>query len=486
MDNRMEKIIKLNQEARDALKSGVDQVADCVKVTLGPGGRNAILGRDYRTPLITNDGISIVKDIELADEVENLGADVIKDVSIKTNQEAGDGTTTAMVLAQALLGTVYPMLEKTAIPKADPMTLKRDIKAEADKVIVKLKEMAEPIKGREAEIASISAESDEIGKIIADVIKKVGKEGKVTVEDGDGFDIEVDVVKGMELPIGMSSSFMSNTERGTAEYSDVKVLITDNQIDNIDEILVIIQELVSQGRKSMILIAKGFNPDSLSQLVAIKQKGVFNTVCLKYNLNKEGFKDIAAVCNAEVVYKETDMKMTLDSLGELAKITADQEKSLLIGKSTGAVDKRVAEIKKEKTTTKYDKDTNEERIAKLVGGVGIIKVGASTETEREYLRLKIEDAVNATLAARDEGVVQGGGSALDIIAGLMPESILHDMLKAPLAQIEKNLGKPVIITPQILDPVKVTRTAIENACSVVGTLITTEVAIVTKNDKSDI
>lgn len=480
----MEKIIKLNEEARDALKRGVGQVADCAKVTLGPGGRNAILGREYRSPLITNDGVSIVKDIVLADEVENLGAEVIKDVSQKTNQEAGDGTTTAMVLAQALLGTVYPMLEKTAIPKADPMTIKREIASECDKVVEQLKEMAEPLNGREADIASISAESSDIGALIADVIERVGKEGKVTVEDGDGFNVEVEVVKGMELDAGLSSGFMANTEKGTAEYVDIKTLVTDKHLDSIDELLVIINELVSQGRKSMVLIAKGFNPDVVSQLVQIKLKGVFNVICLKYNLNKEGFKDIAAICNAKVVYKETDMKMTMDSLGELAKITADEEKSLLIGKNEKAVEKRVAEIKKEKTTTKYEKDTNAERIAKLVGGVGIIKVGASTETEREYLKLKIEDAVNATIAAVDEGVVPGGGTALAGIAE--KESILYEMMQAPLKQIEINLGKPVNITPQILDPVKVTRTALENACSVVGTLITTEVAIVDKNDKSDI
>jgi len=482
----MEKIIKLNQEARDALKRGVDQVADCAKVTLGPGGRNAILGRDYRAPLITNDGISIVKDIQLADEVENLGAEVIKDVSIKTNQEAGDGTTTAMVLAQALLDTVYPMLDKTAIPQKDPMTLKREIKEESIKVIEKLKEMAEPVKGREADIATISAESEEIGALIADTLKKVGKEGKVTVEDGDGFDVEVEIVKGMELGVGLTSGFFANTEKGTAEYADIKVLITDKHIDNLDEILPIIQELAEQGRKEVVMIAKGFNPDVTSQLVQMKLKGVFNVVCLKYNLNKEGFKDIAAVCNAEVVYKEADTKLTLNSLGELAKITADQEKSLLIGKNNKAVDKRVAEIKLEKTTTKYEKDTNAERIAKLKGGVGIIKVGASTETEREYLKLKIEDAVNATIAAIDEGVVSGGGKALLDISLSMDTGILAEMMSAPYRQIEKNAGGPVNITPQILDPVKVTRVALENACSVVGTLITTEVAIVTKNDKSDI
>ena len=478
----MEKIIKLNQEARDALKRGVDQVADCAKVTLGPGGRNAILGRDYRAPLITNDGVSIVKDIVLSDEVENLGAEVIKDVSLKTNQEAGDGTTTAMVLAQALLESVSLRLE-------DPMTLKREIKVEADKVVAKLKEMAEPIKGREAEIATISSESEEIGELIAKTIKSVGKEGKVTVEDGDGFDIEVEIVKGMEINAGIVSAYMVNTEKGTVEYSDIAVLVTNKHIDNLDEIGAIVQHLAGKGKKELVLIARGFDPAVTTKLVQMKAAGMFSVVSIKMALNTDGFKDVAAVCGATLVDKEANMCCNVESLGELSKITADQDKSLFIGKDDKAVTQRVKEVKAEKTDgSKFQKDRNEERVAKLKGGVGIIKVGATTETEREYLKLKIEDAVNATLAAIEEGVVPGGGIALFNIAETMTDSILYDMLEAPVAQIEKNAGGPVEITPQILDPVKVTRTALENACSVVGTLITTDVAIVTKNedDKSTI
>jgi chaperonin GroEL len=534
----MSKRIIYNEEAKKALKRGVDAVSDAVKITLGPKGRNVVLDKGYGTPTVTNDGVSIAKEISLKDKFENMGAEIAKEVATKTNDIAGDGTTTSVVLTQAIFNEG---LRQTSMG-VGVMGVRHGIERATEEVVKALKEMAKPIKSREEirQVATISAENEEIGKIIADTIDKVGKDGVVTVEESQTVGVDSEVVQGLQFDKGYVSPYMvTNGERMEAEYQDPAILITDKKVSVIKEILPLLEKLVQTGKKELVIIADDIDGEALATFVVNKIRGAFSVLGIKapgYGDNKkEQLNDLAVMIGAKVVSEELGYKLEsvgLDVLGKASRIVSDKDKTTIVGGKgkKSEIEARVAQIKKqrENSDSKYDKEKLEERIAKLSGGVAVIKVGAATETEMKYLKLKIEDAVNATKAAIEEGVVAGGGVAL-IKAGdkvlnliknekakeakegelvkqetLIGYQIVLKALEAPLRQIAKNAGKDdgsVIVEAVkkgkgnfgydakkdeliadmllsgIIDPVKVTRLGIENASSAVAILLTTEVAI---------
>ncbi len=534
----MSKRIIYNEEAKKSLKRGVDAVADAVKVTLGPKGRNVVLDKGYGSPTITNDGVSIAKEISLKDKFENMGAEIAKEVATKTNDIAGDGTTTSVVLTQAIF---TEGLRQTSMG-VGVMGVRHGIERATEEVVKALKEMAKPIKSREEirQVATISAENEEIGKIIADTIDKVGKDGVVTVEESQTVGVDSEVVQGLQFDKGYVSPYMvTNGERMEAEYQDPAILITDKKVSVIKEILPLLEKLVQTGKKELVIIADDIDGEALATFVVNKIRGAFSVLGIKapgYGDNKkEQLNDLAVMIGAKVVSEELGYKLEsvgLDVLGKASRIVSDKDKTTIVGGKgkKAEIEARVAQIKKqrENSDSKYDKEKLEERIAKLSGGVAVIKVGAATETEMKYLKLKIEDAVNATKAAIEEGVVAGGGVAL-IKAGdkvlnliknekvkeakegelvkqetLIGYQIILKALEAPLRQIAKNAGKDdgsVIVEAVkkgkgnfgydakkdeliadmllsgIIDPVKVTRLGIENASSAVAILLTTEVTI---------
>ncbi len=528
----MSKIIKYNEEARKALKKGIDAVADAVKITLGPRGRNVVLDRGYGGPTITNDGVSIAKEITLKDKFENMGAEIIKEVATKTNDIAGDGTTTSVILTQAI---VSEGMKHTSMG-VNAMQLRAGIEAAAKDVLAALKEISKPIKTKEEirQVATISAETAEIGQIIADTIEKVGKDGVVTVEESQSIGIDSDVVEGLQFDKGYVSAYMvTNPERMEAEYRDAPILLTDKKISTIKEILPLLEKLAASGKKEIVIIAEDVDGDALTTFVVNKLRGGFNVLAVKApgfgDRKKELLADIAVTVGAKVVSEDTGLKLDaveLDVLGRATKVVATKDKTTIVGgKGKKAdIDARIATIRaqKENNDSKFDVEKLDERIAKLSGGVAVIRVGAATETEMKYLKLKIEDAVNATKAAIEEGIVAGGGSALVLAAKkirgnlelnrnpLTAEAkigyeIILKALEAPLKQIAINAGKDDgsvivnkimespdvvagydalsdsmeknMITKGIIDPVKVTRTALENASSAAAILLTTEVAI---------
>lgn len=522
----MSKKILFNREAREALKRGIDIVADAVKVTIGPRGRNVVLEKSFGAPTITNDGVSIAKEIELKDKFENMGAEIIKEVATKTNDSAGDGTTTATVLTQALAteGLKHTTMGMNAMAVRAGME-----KASAD-VVKALRDLAKPVKN-EAEIkqvATISAESESIGSIIAETIQKVGKDGVVTVEEAQTIGIESDVVEGLEIDKGYVSPYMvTNTERMEAEYRDAAILLTDKKISTVKDILPLLESLAQSGTKELVIIADDVDGEALTTFVVNKLRGGFSVLAIKApgfgDRKKEILADIAVTVGATVVSDETGIKLegaTAEVLGKARRVVSKKDSTVIVG-GKGAkkdIDARVAQLKAQlaETTSKYDKEKLQERIGKLSGGVAVIRVGAATETEMKYLKLKIEDAVNATKAAIEEGIVAGGGSALVKVAGKLtpkkeatdPENIGYAIviraLEAPLRQIAINAGKDdgMVIVDKvqqggknsgydagsdaivedmlaagIVDPVKVTRTAVQNAVSAAAMLITTEVAV---------
>lgn len=534
----MSKKILFNEDAKKALKRGVDAVADAVKVTLGPKGRNVVLDKGYGSPTITNDGVSIAKEISLKDKFENMGAEIAKEVATKTNDIAGDGTTTSVVLTQAIFNEG---LRQTSMG-VGVMGVRHGIERATEEVVKALKEMAKPIKSREEirQVATISAENEEIGKIIADTIDKVGKDGVVTVEESQSVGVDSEVVQGLQFDKGYVSPYMvTNGERMEAEYQDPAILITDKKVSVIKEILPLLEKLVQTGKKELVIIADDIDGEALATFVVNKIRGAFSVLGIKapgYGDNKkEQLNDLAVMVGAKVVSEELGYKMEsigLDVLGKASRIVSDKDKTTIVGGKgkKSEIDARIAQIKKqrENSDSKYDKEKLEERVAKLSGGVAVIKVGAATETEMKYLKLKIEDAVNATKAAIEEGVVAGGGVALikagEKVANLIKNEkakeakegelvkqetligyqIILKALEAPLRQIAKNAGKDdgsVIVeavkkgkgnfgydakkdelisdmlASGIIDPVKVTRLGIENASSAVAILLTTEVAI---------
>jgi len=526
----MSKVILFNEEARKALKRGVDTVANAVKVTIGPRGRNVVLDKGYGSPTITNDGVSIAKEIELKDKFENMGAEIIKEVATKTNDVAGDGTTTSVILAQALISEG---MKHTAFG-VNAMGIKIGIERATEEAVQALRDMAKPIKSdmEIEQVATISAESKEIGKKIAQAIKKVGKDGAVTVEESQTFGTELDVVEGLQFEKGYVSPYMvTNGERMEAEYKEVAILVTDKKISTIKEILPLLEKLAATGKKELVIIADDIDGEALTTFVLNKLRGGFNVLGIKApgygDRKKEILSDIATVVGAEVITDDVGTKLDtaeISVLGRATKVVSTKENTIIVGGKGRKADitARIAQIKKQKenSDSKFDIEKLDERIAKLSGGVAVIRVGAATETEMKYLKLKIEDAVNATKAAIEEGIVAGGGTALVRAArkvrngkgseGVSAEialgfEIVLKALEAPLKQIVINTGKNDgsgmvdkileaksdaagysavddvfendMIAKGIIDPVKVTRTALQNAASAAAILLTTEVAI---------
>ncbi|MDP3093660.1 MAG: chaperonin GroEL [bacterium] len=522
----MSKQIFYQETARKKLKAGVDKLADAVKITLGPKGRNVVLDKGFGVPTITNDGVTVAKEVELEDRTENLGAEIVKEVAEKTNDIAGDGTTTAVVLAQAIIAAGL----KNVAAGADPMALKRGIEKAKDKVIESLKQMAKPISGKNeiAQVATISAADEEIGNLIAQVIDEVGKDGVVTVEESQKLGLEKEVVKGLQFDKGYVSAYMvTNLERMKAELEDPYILVTEKKISSLQEILPVMEKVAQTGKKDLVIIAEEIEGDALATMVVNKLRGTFNCLAVKApgfgDRRKEQLLDIAAVVGGQMISEELGLKLEnidLKMLGSARKVVADKENTTIIeGKGKKEeIDSRIQQIRNElKTTTSdFDKEKLQERLAKLAGGVAVIKVGAATEVEQKSKQHKTEDALNATRAAIEEGVVPGGGVALLRCLPALAEiklsgdektgaDILKRALEEPIRQIVQNAGLDGavvceevkkrqdgfgfdaaameykdLIEAGIIDPTKVVRTALENAVSAASMLLTTEAVIAEK------
>lgn len=528
----MAKLIRYNEDARRALKRGVDKVANAVKVTIGPRGRNVVLDKGFGGPTITNDGVSIAKEIELKDKFENMGAEIIKEVAEKTNTTAGDGTSTATILMQALVDEGM----KRTIMGANAMSIREGIERAAAEAVEELKAQAKQIKSDDEikQVATISAESKQLGEIIADTIKKVGKDGVVTVEESQSLGLEYDVVEGLQIDKGYISPYMvTNTERMEAEYKDPQILITDQKISSVKDILPLIESLAQSGKKDLVIIADEVEGEALATFVVNKLRGGFNVLAVKApgfgDRKKAMLSDIATVVGAQVVSEDMGMKLEnigSDVLGQADKVVASKDATTFVGGKgrKKEIEARVSQMRAqlESTDSKFDREKLEERIAKLTGGVAVIRVGAATETEMKYLKLKIEDAVNATKAAIEEGIVPGGGVAFVNVAAKLRKSadriqvsddvrigykILIRALDAPFRQIVMNSGNEEVgavlekvragkgydamaneiiadnVKAGILDPVKVARSGIQNAASAAAILLTTEAAVA--DDPSD-
>lgn len=528
----MSKQIIFGDEARQGIKKGIDRVADAVRITIGPKGRNVIIDKGYGSPTITNDGVTIAKEISLGNKLENMGAEIVKDVASKANDIAGDGTTTAVVLTQAI---IHEGLKKTTLG-VNAMGVRLGIEAAATEVIAALRSMAKPIKTQEEirQVATISAESVEFGTIIADAIEKVGKDGVVTVEESQSFGVESELVEGMQFDKGYVSMYMvTDNERMEAEYNDPFILITDKKISSIKDILPLLEKLAQSGKKELVIIAEDVDGEALTTLVLNKLRGTFNTLAIKApgfgDKRKEMLQDIATLTGGKVVSEDVGLKLDkaeLDVLGRARKVVAGKDNTTIVGGKgkKDEIKERIAQIRTQiaVSDSSYDKEKLQERLGKLSGGVAVIKVGASTEAELKYKKFKIEDAVEATKAAVAEGIVPGGGVALvragqkvsgknikspstDIAAEFaVGTQILLKALEAPLRQIVLNAGKddaaviidkiksgkghegydanadtvvPDMFAAGIIDPVKVTRTGLERAASAAAILLTTEVAI---------
>lgn len=527
----MAKIIKSGEEARAKLERGVNILADTVKVTLGPKGRNVVLDRKFQTPLITNDGVTIAKEVELSDVCENMGAQIIKEVSIKTNDVAGDGTTTAAVLAQAIIKQGM----KNFAAGANPMVLRKGISKAVDTVVAELKKQSKPIEDEKSivQVASISAGDEEIGKLIGEAMKKVGKDGVITVEEGKTLETTLDVVEGMQFDRGYASSYMcTNTEKMEAVLDDPLILITDKKISNMQEILPLLEQVVKAGRQ-MLIIADDVEGEALTTLVINKLRGTFTCVAVKApgfgDRRKAMLQDIAILTGGTVVSEELGKSLnttTLQDLGQARSAVITKDNTTIVA---GAGDKReiserVSAIRAqiENCTSDYDREKLQERLAKLAGGVAVIRVGSATEVEMKEKKLRIDDALAATRAAVEEGIVCGGGVALlhaipavkKLIEKLNGDEkvgaqIILSSLQAPVRQIAQNAGidggvvvDKILSSEQenfgydalndryvdmiekgIIDPTKVTRSALQNAASVSSTLLTTECIIVNEPEK---
>ena len=429
----MAKQVIFDQDLRAALKRGVDVVASAVKVTLGPKGRNVALDKSWGGPTITNDGVSIAKEITLADKFENMGASIVKEVATKTNDKAGDGTTTAVVLTQAI---IHEGLKRTALG-ANAMMVRRGIEAAAKDAVEELKKMAREVKGKNdiRQVATISAESEELGKTIADIVEKVGKDGVVTVEESHSFGIEADFVEGMEFDKGYVSAYMvTNGERMEAEMKDAPILITDQKISTIKDILPLLEKVAQTGKKDLVIIADDVDGEALATFVVNKLRGAFNVLAVKApgygDRKKEMLADIAITVGGTVISEDLGIKLEsaeLNMLGRASRVVATKDSTVIVGGKgkKSDIEGRVAQLRTqaEGSDSKFDKEKLEERIAKLSGGVAVIRVGAATETEMKYLKDKIEDAVNATKAAIAEGIVPGGGAALAKVAAKLAKKI---------------------------------------------------------------
>lgn len=530
----MAKQILFDEKARQAMKRGIDQLAQAVKITLGPKGRNVILGKSYGSPQITNDGVTIAKEIEFEDKFETMGAELAKEVASKTNDAVGDGTTTSVLLAQAIIHEGL----KYATAGVNVIGLRHGLEEGRAKIVKELQKMAKPVKTHEeiAQVATISAESEELGKIIAEAIEKVGKDGAVTVEESQGTGIEKEIVEGMQFDRGYVSPYMiTNAERMEAAIDDPYILITDKKISSIQEVLPLLEKLVKSGKKELVIIAEDVDGDALATLVVNRLRGGFNALAVKApgfgDRRKEILEDIAIVTGGKVISQEVGLKLEnadFPMLGRARRVVSDKDNTTVVGGKGKKedIEKRIKQIRTqiERTTSDYDKEKLQERLAKLSGGVAVIRVGAATETEMKYMKFKTEDAVAATKAALAEGIVAGGGVALlkaSYLFAQMEEKkgkksveeeaaakILARALQEPIAQIALNAGKiigeittqvkdaiktdaktnlgydalgdrmvPDMVKEGIVDPVKVTRSALENAVSVAAMFLTTEAAI---------
>ncbi len=527
----MAKQVLFAEKARESLMDGVNIIADAVKMTIGPRGRNVVLEKSYGAPNITNDGVSIAKEIELSDKFENMGAEIIKEVASKTNDLAGDGTTTAMLLNQAIVSEGI----KQVSMGVNAMGIRLGIEKAGEAVVEALREIATPIKGKEEikQVASISAESGKIGKQIAETIDKVGKDGVVTVEESQSFGIEPEIVEGLEFDNGYVSPYMvTDEERMEAEYKDAALLITDKKISSAQDLLSFLEKVAQAGRKELVVIADDVEGEALTTFVVNKLRGSFNVLAVKApgygDKKKEMLQDIATVTGGTVISEDTGNTLEnadVSILGKANKVVATKSKTQIVGgkgKKT-KIQERTEQLKHqvENSDSNFDNEKLSERIAKLSGGVAVIKVGAATETEMKYLKAKIEDAVNSTKAAIEEGIVHGGGSALIKVLNKLSKKeiksptkdfereftvgveLVMKSLEAPLKQIALNAGKEegAVVVDRvkkakenegydtisgkivdmlhngIIDPVKVTRHCVQHATSASAILLTTEVAV---------
>ena len=517
----MAKEIKYGAEARKALEAGVDKLADTVRVTIGPKGRNVVLDKSYGAPLITNDGVTIAKEIELEDSFENMGAQLVKEVATKTNDVAGDGTTTATVLAQAMIKEGM----KNLAAGANPIVLRKGMKKATDVAVDSIVSMSEKVSGKEqiAKVAAISAGDESVGNMVADAMEKVSNDGVITIEESKTMHTELDLVEGMQFDRGYISAYMAtDMDKMEAVLDDPYILITDKKISNIQEILPILEQIVQSGSR-LLIIAEDVEGEALTTLILNKLRGTFNVVAVKApgygDRRKEMLQDIAILTGGQVISEEVGLELkdtTMDQLGRAKSVKVQKETTVIVDGEGDkeAIAARVAQIRGqiEETTSEFDKEKLQERLAKLAGGVAVIRVGAATETEMKESKLRMEDALNATRAAVEEGIIAGGGSAyihaskevaklVDSLEGdeKTGAKVVLKALEAPLFHISANAGLEgsVIINKVreadpgfgfdaynetyvnmveagILDPVKVTRSALQNACSVASTLLTTE------------
>lgn len=484
----MKKTIHHDYEAISKLKAGIDMAADSVKITLGASGLNAIIGREFEKPLITNDGRTIVDHIALDDETEQLGVDAVKDALKSADDRAGDGTTTTTVLLQKIFDIAYSKLssgsELIKTP-SDPMKIRREINDACKEVVAKLREKAVPVTSVEdiSKVAFVSVEDKALGDKIGQMFHELGTDSNVIVEDGISNEVEFEIMRGTKIACGFHSPHFAN-EKG--EYSSTKpyILITDQPINYPEQIQPIITKAAAQKRKEMIIIAEDFSREMIKVFTINHANGIFSVLAVKAPVyhSREKLEDYAILTGATVI-DETIKETNIEHLGTCDKVIIDKDSTLLLG-CPGDTKARIESLKeqKDKATSKFDQESYQKRINLLSGGVGVVRVGAQSESEREYLKLKIEDAVNATKWAMDGGVVRGGGIALKEIADELPTNILTEAIKAPYNQIMKNTGGDEI-SPDIIDPVKITITALEKACSVAGMLITTGVTIAIKKDE---
>ena len=526
----MSKLILYKDDARESLKRGVDKLANAVKVTLGPRGRNVVLDRGFGSPVITKDGVTVAKDIDLEDKFENVGAELVKEVASKTNDMAGDGTTTATILAQSIVSEGFSAVASGA----NPIVLKRGMDKATAWVLEYLESKKKKVTaGNIKEVASISANDPEIGKLIADVFSEVGKDGVVTVEESQSAEMSKDIVEGMQFDRGYISHYMvTNTERMEAIYDDPYILITDRKISSINDIVPLLQKITQSGKRDLVIIADDVDGDALATLVVNKLRGNFNALAVKApgfgDRKKELLEDLAVITGGTVIAEEKGLKLEsveLNMLGRAHKVKSTKENTTIVdgkGKKSD-IEKRISQLKSqlEKATSSYDKEKIQERLAKLSGGVAVIRVGALTETEMKEKKFRIDDAVSATRAALEEGIVSGGGVALlnaaRALAGAKLKgvtefgdeakgvAIVRTILEKPLRTIAENAGKDAnevigqliqsddgkgfdattgeyvdMITAGIIDPFKVVKTALVNAVSVAYLILTTEAVITDK------
>ncbi len=529
----MPKIIKYGDDSRRAIYNGIKKVADAVKVTMGPKGKNVILERSFGAPVVTNDGVTVAKEIELEDKFENIGAELVKEAANKTNDAAGDGTTTTVVLVDAIAKEGL----KYVRAGVNPFALNRGLHKAVDAIVEELKKKAKKVESREEieQVATISAQDPEVGKLIADIMEEIGKDGVVTVEEGKSIGLEKEIVKGMQFDQGyISPYFITDPSRMEAVIEKPYIIITDKKISSIKELLPILEQIATTGKKDIVIIADDVEGEALATLVLNKLRGVLNVLAVKApgfgDRKKEMLKDIATVTGGQVISEELWLKLenaTLDMLGQADKVIADKDKTIIVwGKgSEEEIQKRADMIRTEleKTTSDYDKEKLQERLARLVGGVAVIRVGAATEMEMKNKKYKIEDALNATRAAIEEGIVPGGWTALlklqKVLDNLKVEDkdeqiwieIVKNAIEYPARQIANNAGyKGDLVVEKVkekedfaygfnaktgeygdlfkmgvIDPTKVIRVALENAVSAAGMLLTTDAVVADKPEKKN-